>query len=151
MESLVRRTADPPSGQGPLGLGRTLVCQDLAVARRVLDEMAGSYQIVTPDGDQVRSTGAVTGGKRRRGRRGQESSILSRERELRELPAQLQALAGQIKTLDAERAGVSNQGQALEDELAVLAAQRTKLDADRQDRERARAEGFVWSLFAALN
>ncbi|MBN1936546.1 MAG: chromosome segregation protein SMC [Anaerolineae bacterium] len=70
-------------------LGRTLVCEHLAAAHRILDRVQGSYQIVTPEGEIVRSSGAVTGGTRNQGRQG---GILAREREWRELPGQIQSL-----------------------------------------------------------
>jgi chromosome segregation protein len=118
-------------------LGRTIICRDLSVARRVLEKMSGSYQIVTQDGEQVRSMGAVTGGTRNRGR---QSGMLARERELRELPQQLDDLERQRAALDAESADLARQGGALQDEIAVLDLQREKLGAAREETERERAD-----------
>lgn len=66
-------------------LGRTIVVEDLATARRILAELDGAWTIVTLGGEQVGSSGAMTGGARTR-----EAGTLRRERELRELPAQLE-------------------------------------------------------------
>ncbi|WP_110517078.1 chromosome segregation protein SMC [Herpetosiphon llansteffanensis] len=65
-------------------LGRTIVVEDLATARRILAELDGGWTIVTLGGEQVGSSGAMTGGAKTR-----EAGTLRRERELRELPAQL--------------------------------------------------------------
>ena len=118
-------------------LGRTIVCQDLAVARRVLRETTGSYQIVTLEGEQVRSSGAVTGGSQRQGRQG---GMLARERERRELPRQLGALRVQREALDGGIEGVAAQERSFRDEVAVLASQQGKLDAGRQERGRERTD-----------
>ena len=114
-------------------LGRTIVCKDLPVARRVLGQVSGSYQIVTSEGEQVRSSGAVTGGVRKSGRQG---GMLARERERRELPEQLGALSAQRKSLDDAMAEAISQEKALCDENAVLGVQRAKLAAERSERQR---------------
>lgn len=99
----VQRGSQSPKGAGVLGvasdlirfperyeraiqhlLGRTLVVEDLATARRVLREIEGNWTIVTLGGEQVNSSGAMTGGAKTR-----EAGTLRRERELRELPIQL--------------------------------------------------------------
>ncbi|MBN1641026.1 MAG: chromosome segregation protein SMC [Anaerolineae bacterium] len=141
-------------------LCRTLVCSDLAVARRVLGTLSGSYQIVTREGEQVRSTGSVTGGTRAQGQRG---GMLARERERREIPRQLRTLDGQRSALDGEieRAGASE--ASLRRTQSVLAAQRAKLSATqrelegqalslRQEAERAQNEAqWYRSLIADLD
>jgi chromosome segregation protein len=67
-------------------LGRTLVVEDLATARRELRRLSGGWAIVTLAGEQVNSGGALTGGAQVK-----ESGTLRRERELRELPDQVAA------------------------------------------------------------
>ena len=62
-------------------LGRVLVVRDLATARNELRTLPGGWMIVTLDGEQVQSSGSVTGGAQSK-----ESGMLRRERELRELP-----------------------------------------------------------------
>jgi chromosome segregation protein len=113
-------------------LGRTIVCQDLPIARRVLQALQGSYQIVTPEGEVVRSSGALTGGA---GKRQRQGGVLAREREWRELPARLgelererEALVEAIHVLDSEE-------RAWREELAVLAARQKELAAERLGRE----------------
>ena len=122
-------------------LGRTIVCQDLTVARRVLGTLKGGYQIVTPEGEQVRSSGSVTGGRARQ-RRG--AGILARERERRELPEQLRALKQKRQALSASmdeaRAAQEAQREAsgtlLEQMQTLETARRTQQDqARRVDQE----------------
>jgi chromosome segregation protein len=117
-------------------LGRTVVCQDLAIARRVLDTVQGSYRIVTPEGEQVRSSGSVTGGRARQ-RRG--TGILARERERRELPDQLralkqkhQALNNAIQESSAAQSGHQAKSATLLDQIQTLETAQRSLQARAQ-------------------
>ncbi|MBI3964288.1 MAG: AAA family ATPase, partial [Chloroflexi bacterium] len=108
-------------------LGRTLVVTDLAVARRVLAGLGGGWQIVTIDGEIVRSSGTVTGGAAAAG-----SDVLGRQRELRELPQAVgdleereQLLATRLTTAKRER----DQSQA-----AAAAAARQERDCAASER-----------------
>jgi chromosome segregation protein len=65
-------------------LGRVLVAEDLAAARRLLGERTGASLIVTLSGETVQPTGAVSGGARRN-----SSQLLAQERAWRELPERL--------------------------------------------------------------
>ena len=69
-------------------LGRVWIADDLPAARRALDNLRGGARptVVTLAGEIVRPGGAVTGGS---DRSRSDESILSRERELRELPGEL--------------------------------------------------------------
>ncbi len=69
-------------------LGRTLVVENLQTARRVFAEADAGVQVVTLDGDIVRPGGSVTGGREDKRR---HDSVLARERERRELPAEIEA------------------------------------------------------------
>jgi chromosome segregation protein len=132
----------PPTGDGVFGiaaelveyaeryasviwmlLGRTLVVRDLPVARQVLATLrrsaassASGWTIVTLAGDQVSSGGAVTGGAQIR-----EGGTLRREREVRELPRQI----------DAQRQAVATalEGRAALDER-IAAARRAREEAE---------------------
>ena len=93
-------------------LGRTLIVEELATARRVLREVQGGWTLVTLAGEQVHSGGAVTGGAQIK-----EAGVLRRERELRELPAQI----------DLARAAVTAQTEARSSfEAAMQAAERAQ-------------------------
>jgi chromosome segregation protein len=98
-------------------LGRTIVCRSLSVARQVLDTQEGGYQIVTPEGELVRSSGAVTGGTTRQRRGG---GVLAREREWRELPAQLQELKANRRSLEASIADQTTQIESLRRQVDTL-------------------------------
>ncbi len=58
--------------------------------------MRGGFQIVTPDGEIVRSSGAISGGSAQQRQHG----LLSREREWRDLPAEIKRATDQLKALD---------------------------------------------------
>ncbi len=79
-----------------LVLGHTIVVEDLKVAHQVFKEMRGGFQIVTPDGEIVRSSGAISGGSAQQRQHG----LLSREREWRDLPAEIKRATDQLKALD---------------------------------------------------
>ncbi len=114
VESHLRPIAD-------LTLNRTVVVDDLPVARRTFEAMRGSFQIVTREGELMRSGGAVTGG-RVKDKDHQEGTFLVREREWRELPAQIdqltqnqQALSGRLADTHQETAAIKTTLQSLTD------------------------------------
>jgi chromosome segregation protein len=106
-------------------LNRVWVTESLPIARRALDTLRDGSRptVVTLDGDIVRPGGAVTGGSDGERR---DESVLSRERELRELPGQIvianhasqhaagacSHLASQLATTQVE---IENQQRALAD------------------------------------
>ncbi len=118
-------------------LNRTWIATDLAAARSALDSIRGGGPrptLVTQDGEIVRPGGSVTGGEDSRRR---DDSMLAREREYRELPAQIQAAqsvgkenAQMCSRLIAQSEVLGVQHQAAQETLAALAR------ADRQRRER---------------
>ncbi len=118
-------------------LGRTIVCRNLSVARRVLDALEGGYQIVTPEGELVRSSGAVTGGTTRQRRGG---GILAREREWRELPAQLQELEVNRRSLQASIEGETTQTESLRRQVNTLVERQRAQETLRRNVEQRRAQ-----------
>jgi chromosome segregation protein len=82
-------------------LGRTAIVEDLPAARRLHRELRGSFRIVTLDGEIVRSSGSFTGGE---SRQAEGPSLLSRERERRELRHEVAALRKQVTAAQAELA-----------------------------------------------
>ncbi len=103
-----------------LALGQTLVVQDMTVARRAYDQLSGGFQIVTRDGELLRSDGALTGGRQRAA---QDDGLLAREREWRDLPAQLAALAEGSAALARDLAALEDEKRDLENEIAGLQTQ----------------------------
>jgi chromosome segregation protein len=158
----------PPAGDGVLGvaadlvdcdphyrivvdylLARTLVVQDLPVARRELRRIGGGWTIVTLAGEQVSSGGAVTGGAQIK-----ESGALRRERELRELPEQVKALRHAVEHAAAERAAVDREVAAAERALhdaeparrraaQETEARRAEAEATRRTTDRAEADAAL--------
>lgn len=85
-------------------LGRTLVVDTMATARRILARCPAGWVMVTLTGELIRPGGAVTGGAHdQKGPVG----LLARERELRELPKAIEGLeasmAAQAETLAQQR------------------------------------------------
>jgi chromosome segregation protein len=109
-----------------LALGQTLVVEDMTAARRTFDRLTGGFQIVTRTGEVLRSDGAVTGGTRRAARDG---SLLVREREWRELPAQLSTLAEKIEGLTRDLAAVGEEERAVEASLSQIQTRDDELSA----------------------
>jgi chromosome segregation protein len=116
-------------------LGQTLVCQDLPTARHVLDALQGSYQIVTPDGEIVRSSGEVTGGASKQRRQG---GILAREREWRELPGRIDSLQKRRQSLVNALQDATARETSLREDLSELSARQSELDAEQSARSQER-------------
>ncbi len=109
-------------------LNRVWVAEDLPAARRALDRQRGATPtVVTLDGEIVRPGGAVTGGS---DGRGQDDSILAREREYRDLPEQMAATRQTAQT--AHKQGEQAR-QALAAAQSQLAESRAQADAARQN------------------
>jgi len=139
-----------------LSLGQTLVVENMTIARRAYDQLSGGFQIVTRDGELLRSDGALTGGRQRAA---QDDGLLAREREWRDLPAQLAALAKGRAALTRDLAALEDEMRGLENEIAGLqtqagqhAARRTALgdalagrdkEADRLAQEIEWLQGLV--------
>jgi chromosome segregation protein len=118
-------------------LGRTLVVDDLTVARRVLPRLAGGWQIATLAGEAVRG-GAVTGGSAQGGDR----TLLARERERRELPERLAGIVAAGRSLEEELAAQRARQNELEAALRRTADERRKLELDEaRAREAAAVAG----------
>jgi chromosome segregation protein len=127
-------------------LARTLIVEDLAVARRELRRMTGGWTIVTLPGEQVNTGGAVTGGAQTK-----ESGTLRRERELRELPVQIATRRAAVEQAVQERAALdaelSQAERALHEAEPVrrraaqeAEARRAELDGAARALDRAEAE-----------
>ncbi len=124
-------------------LGRTVVVGELKAARRVFGRLAGGFNIVTLDGELLRSSGSLTGGQGRDQAHGQ---VLAREREWRDLPGHLAAAiahneeleAGLVGAHAAEQevraavAGLEVKRREKQATAAALEAQQGGLDRDRQ-------------------
>lgn len=128
-------------------LNRVWVAETLAAARAALDEHRGSARptVVTLEGEIIRPGGAVTGGSE--GGRG-DDSLLARERELRELPGQIERasallqeraaacskLAGEIET---KRAEIARRQQTLAELARRERALRGQLEELRRQLDRS--------------
>ena len=113
-------------------LNRVWVVDSLDTARRALDNHHGQGRptVVTLDGDIVRPGGAVTGGSDQSRR---DESILARERELRELPSQIQKASSQLQ----HQQQAVNDLSAADEQLAhsLATAQERIAEIARRDRE----------------
>jgi len=110
-------------------LGQILVVEDLGVARRISRGRGPRPRMVTLEGDYVHPGGSVSGGSRNQRQKG---GVLAREREYRQLPAQIKSLQERIKQLDEE---IENLNQALitiEEEKSQLIASINELVAQEK-------------------
>jgi chromosome segregation protein len=113
-------------------LNRVWVVDTLETARRALDNLHGQSRptVVTLDGDIVRPGGAVTGGSDQTRR---DESILARERELRQLPAQIQQATVRLQQQQQQVDTLSNSDEALARQIAT--AQERHAAITRRERE----------------
>ncbi|MCA9833208.1 MAG: chromosome segregation protein SMC [Thermomicrobiales bacterium] len=102
-------------------LGRIVVVEDLPTSRRLMDSLPGGWSTVTLAGEIARSGGSVTGGSQ-----GRDSGVLSRERELRDLPQMIAALDRKL----AEASGASSD---LEAKIQQAQSTRQQLQTERAD------------------
>ena len=113
-------------------LNRVWIAQDLNAARVALNAVAGNSRptVVTLEGEIIRPGGAVTGGNDTNRR---DESMLARERELRELPAQITQAAQQVRQSGALCAELNRQIEA--GQLQIETQQQTLADLARQERQ----------------
>lgn len=104
-------------------LGRTIVVEDLKVARRALQSCPAGWQIVTVSGEMVRSSGAITGGSLN-----QQTGMLSRIRELRELPDEIAAVE---RTIKEEQDSLANE----KSKHRLLIAEQSAIERERRETE----------------
>lgn len=115
-----------------LALNRTLVVEDLPAARRAFAAMQGGFQIVTREGELMRSGGAVTGG-RTADKKGQQGAFLAREREWRELPGQLAEVSRAQEMVTGQLAANRQEAERVEARLQELVAGQRQQQTRRQE------------------
>ena len=120
-------------------LSRTLIVEDLPAARRVLPDLPPGWSAVTVAGEIARSGGSVTGGTATR-----ESGLLTRERELRELPADIRRLDEDRLRSEGERNDAAAEAAALDRTRRDLLAERAALAAAGQEQARLRGRLVTW-------
>ncbi|MBU6351277.1 MAG: chromosome segregation protein SMC [Chloroflexi bacterium] len=113
-------------------LNRIWVAEDLAAARAALDELRGGARptVVTLEGEIVRPGGALSGGSE--GGR-QDDSLLARERDLRQLPAQIAQASESLHQWAASCASFALQIE--EQRLAAVRQQQLLADLARRERQ----------------
>jgi chromosome segregation protein len=123
-------------------LNRTAVVEDLPAARRAFKQIQGGFQIVTREGELMRSGGSVTGGQAGDAKN-QPGGLLAREREWRELPGQLaalqadeQAILSRLAQQHAAGEGVEQKMEALSQERRQAESRRSALQTAANDRQR---------------
>jgi chromosome segregation protein len=111
-------------------LNRVWVADDLTAARRALDQHRGPRPtVVTLTGEIIRPGGAVTGGSDHSRR---DDSVLARERELRELPQQLQAARTALAQATAVCRELAQQAEATQ--IRIDEAKRSLAELARRER-----------------
>ena len=112
-------------------LNRVWIAENLPAARSALDSFSGGARptVVTLEGEIVRPGGAVTGGSENT--RG-DDSLLSRERELRDLPGQIERSSQEARSAAAACGDYNKRIET--SRLQLEERQRTLADLARQER-----------------
>ncbi len=97
-------------------LGNTLVCDNIANATAIAKKYANLFRIVTLDGDIIASSGAMTGGSRRK----ETGSLLSHERKIQECKDNIEKKQRLVDKLKAAIANSEKELAELERELEEL-------------------------------
>ena len=117
-------------------LGHILIVEDLNTAHQIFKQLRGGFQIVTPDGEVVRSTGAISGGVAQNQQRG----LLSREREWRELPVQIEGVAGQIDELERQSQAIADAARDLQRRVQQEEQRRNELVRKQEETRQQRVQ-----------
>ncbi|MGE3798448.1 MAG: chromosome segregation SMC family protein [Thermomicrobiales bacterium] len=110
-------------------IGRTLVVENLQVAREVLSDLPVGWSAVTLAGEIVRAGGSLTGGSAVR-----ESGVLGRERELRELPLQIARADADLEAARKEQGAIAEMLDRLLEERRQRENAQSALLATRRER-----------------
>ncbi|NOZ50258.1 MAG: chromosome segregation protein SMC [Chloroflexi bacterium] len=110
-------------------LGQILVVTDLKAARAA-NQGHQRQRIVTIEGDFVHPGGSVSGGSKQKN---QQSGMLAREREWRQLPAEIADTEQQIRLIQSEIEGLQRAIVSVDETLTGLVTQASGLaDSERQ-------------------
>jgi chromosome segregation protein len=120
-------------------LGRTLVADDLPAARLALRRLPPGWSIVTLSGEIARAGGSVSGGSAPR-----ESGLLSRERELRQLPRAIAARETRLAEARERVVGAESALRDLEERQRGAERERAVLSAAVAERRRQRERLTIW-------
>lgn len=113
-------------------LNRTVVVDDLPAARRTFQAIQGGFQIVTREGELMRSGGAVTGG-RSAGKQSEDGTLLAREREWRAIPGKIEALTKEQEAVSTQLADVHEQANSVKKAVQQLTAQQQEKSEQRRE------------------
>ncbi len=97
-------------------LGNTLVCDNIASATAIAKKYGNLFKIVTLDGDIVGTSGAMTGGSRRK----ETGSLLSHERKIQECKENIAKKQKYVEKLKSAIANSEKEKEELEEELEAL-------------------------------
>ena len=124
-------------------LGRSLVVDDLDVARACLPHLPSGWNAVTLTGEIARTVGSVTGGAAVR-----ESGALGRERELRELPDEIAQHDQELAIARTALTDAETRARKQQEHRQQLEAERSAIVAARREHEqqRNRIAGWVHEL-----
>ena len=100
-------------------LGNTLICDNIANATAIANKYGNMFKIVTLDGDIIATSGAMTGGSRRK----DSASLLSNERKIQECK---ENIARKQKYIEKLRAAIAESERARAEAEAAVDALREK-------------------------
>ncbi len=104
-------------------LGNTLICDTIANATNIAKKYPRAFKIVTLDGDTIATSGAMTGGSRRR----ESGNLLAGERLIKECE---EAIAKKTAAAEKLRAALAECGKSLDEVRAEYEAFRIKVQEE---------------------
>ncbi|MBN1401026.1 MAG: chromosome segregation protein SMC, partial [Anaerolineae bacterium] len=116
-------------------LGRVLVVNDLEAGRRLLGRRSGASLYVTLDGEQVRPSGSLSGGRRE-----ERTNLLAQEREWRELAERLAAARARFEEAESARRDRQEQAEALRAQRGEVERDLARIRDERSQAHRALTE-----------
>jgi chromosome segregation protein len=134
-------------------MGDLLIVEDYKLGQR-LASGGFSCPVVTLDGDVFQPSGSISGGRAQKSGRAIEikSALFAMEQQADEARAQVEALTAQAARLEEEEASAALKKEEISSAIRELAANRSALDARREEmaRERARAKNERDAMMASL-
>ena len=124
-------------------LGRFVIVNDMSAARDAIRDLPTGWNAVTLTGEIARSAGSITGGAAVR-----ESGALGRERDLRELPAEIRRFEQQRDAAQQAHADTVVAGEGLQEERSRAQSGRAALVAQGRERtgQRDRLQNWLRDL-----
>ncbi|GHV50572.1 chromosome partition protein Smc [Synergistales bacterium] len=134
-------------------MGDLLVVEDYSLGQKLMRE-SFRCPVVTLDGDVFQTSGSISGGRTQKSGRAMEikSAVSKMERDADEASRHVEALSSAFTQLEEEEALAAEKKNTISSEIRELAAQRSALDARREEmaREKTRSKNERDAIISAI-